>query len=199
MCIRDSSSPSAIVYYHVDTPLNILWHLRGEKKCWVYPLRSPFVSQSDLEDLHTGNRPEDMNYLAEFDDAAEAYEMVGGDMVTWAQNTPHRVENTSGLNVSLSTEHLTSRARKQINVHITNRVLRRKFGIKNPSSNPDGMVAAAKVFASRAGRMVSKFLPTKEDTKFKYPVKYQVDLNAADGISRLDDDSVKSQPELVSV
>ena len=192
------SSPSAIVYYHVDTPLNILWHLRGEKKCWVYPLKAPFVTQSDLEDLHAGHRPEDMAYLAEFDDAAEAYEMVGGDMVTWAQNTPHRVENTKGLNVSLSTEHLTSRARRQINVHIANRVLRKKLGFKNPSSNPDGMVAAAKVAACRAARLAAKFLPMKEEEKFKYPVKYQIDLDAENGIRCLDRNE-SAQPELVGV
>ena len=180
------SSPSAIVYYHVDTPLNILWHLRGEKKCWVYPLRSPFVSQSDLEDLHAGQRPEDMRYLAEFDDEAEAYEMVGGDMVTWAQNTPHRVENTSGLNISISTEHLTTRARRQINVHLANRMLRKKLGCKNLSSSPDGFLASAKVAGSRAARLITRFLPTKAEEKFKYPVKYQVNVEAEGGISSLE-------------
>lgn len=195
------SSPSAIVYYHVDCPLNILWHLRGEKKCWVYPLQSPYVSQSDLEDLHSGQRPEDMSYVHEFDDGAEAYDMVGGDMVTWAQNTPHRVENTKGLNISLSTEHLTSRARRQINVHIANRFLRKKLGLKSASTNPDGLVAAAKVAACRAGRMVSKLLPLAEKKKFKYPIKYQVDLTAENGISRLDGQGKvdETHQELLSV
>lgn len=194
------SSPSAIVYYHVDAPLNILWHLRGEKKCWVYPLRSPFVSQEDIESLHVGQRSEDMRYEPGFDDGAAAYDMVGGDMVTWAQNTPHRVENTKGLNISLSTEHLTSQARRQINVHIANRFLRQKFGIKNPSTNPNGLIAAAKVAGSRAGRIASKFLLGKPEKKFKYPVKYQVDVDAEGGITSLENaDSVQPELELASV
>ena len=122
--------------------------------------------------------------------------MVGGDMVTWAQNTPHRVENTKGLNISLSTEHLTSRARRQINVHIANRFLRKKLGITG-SSNPDGIVAAAKVAACRASRMVSKLFPTAEEKKFKYPVKYQVDLDAEYGISSLGESNAAK--ELVEV
>ena len=191
------SSPSAIVYYHVDTPLNILWHLRGEKKCWVYPLRSPFVSQSDLEDLHAGQRPEDMRYVASFDDEAEVYEMVGGDMVTWAQNSPHRVENTSGVNISISTEHLTTRARRQINVHLANRMLRNKFGCKDLSSSPDGFVASAKVFGARATRMISKMLPATAEEKFKYSVKYQVDIESESGISCLEDAANKGSTDAV--
>lgn len=194
------SSPSAIVYYHVDCPLNILWHLRGKKTCWVYPLRAPFVSTRDLEDLHAGQRPEDMNYVANFDDEAAVYDMEPGDMVTWAQNTPHRVENTEGLNVSLSTEHLTNRARRQINVHIANRFLRNKFGINNVSSNPDGIAATAKVAACRASRWAAKFLPTSEAEKFKYSIRYQVDLQTEDGISPLDGtDENADERELVGV
>lgn len=182
------SSPTAIVYYHVDCPLNILWHLRGEKTCWVYPLQEPFVSQSDLEELHAGFRSEDFHYLAEWDDAAAAYELKPGDMVTWAQNTPHRVENKSGLNVSLSTEHLTSAARRQINVHLANRALRQSLGLTTPSSSADGPIAAMKVAWMRGCRQLRKVLPASNETKkFVYPVAYRIDINAPGGVAPLDE------------
>ena len=31
------SSPDAWVPYHVDMPVNMLWHIRGRKRVWVYP------------------------------------------------------------------------------------------------------------------------------------------------------------------
>jgi hypothetical protein len=37
------SSPGALVYYHLDTPLNILWHLRGRKRVWTYPCDAQHV------------------------------------------------------------------------------------------------------------------------------------------------------------
>jgi hypothetical protein len=38
------SSPGALVHYHLDTPVNMLWHIRGTKRVWVYPLLPRFVS-----------------------------------------------------------------------------------------------------------------------------------------------------------
>ncbi len=44
------SSPSAIVHYHVDMPVNMLWHLRGRKRVWVYPhFDARFASDPVLE------------------------------------------------------------------------------------------------------------------------------------------------------
>ena len=179
------SSPSAIVYYHVDAPLNILWHLRGEKRCWVYPTEPPYVTASCLEDLHAGQRSEDMQYTPEFDEGAAVYDLVPGDMVTWAQNSPHRVENTSGLNVSISTEHLNVEARRQINVHLANRFLRHRFGKQDCSTSIEGPVAQAKVAAMRCARVINR-LWIGEQKKFAYPIAFEVDPFSPDGIKPID-------------
>ena len=52
------------------------------------------------------------------------YDLQPGEMVTWPQHTPHRVVNTDGVNVSLSTEHMTSRAARRNNVFLANRHFR---------------------------------------------------------------------------
>jgi len=94
------SSPSAQVYYHLDVPINILWHLRGKKRVWVYPLSDPrFVSPEHLEAIVSNEMGEELPFDEAFDQQAEVYDLEPGQMITWPQNTPHRVENLEGLNV----------------------------------------------------------------------------------------------------
>lgn len=177
------SSPQAQVYYHVDCPCNILWHIQGRKRVWVYPQGEPFVSQRRLELLHAGEHSEDFPYEVDFDAHAEVFDLEPGQVVTWAQNTPHRVENTSGINVSVSTEHLTSAARRRINVHLANKMLRERLGYRELSTGVDDWRAHLKVAAMRGLRLAGRWLPKRANpNEFHYPVVHVLDADSPTGL-----------------
>lgn len=55
------SSPGALVHYHLDVPVNMLWHIRGTKRVWVYPPSGIGVlPQEMLEDIFAGVHAEDL-------------------------------------------------------------------------------------------------------------------------------------------
>jgi len=147
------SSPHAIVYLHADAPPNILWHVRGRKKIWIYPaLDERFLPRMDLEDILAGARHEYLPYRPDFDAHATCYELGPGDMATWPQNAPHRVTNLESLNVALSTEHFTAQSRARARVYSANRFLRNRFGLSRLSSRERGLGALAKTALHRAAR-----------------------------------------------
>jgi hypothetical protein len=139
------SSPRAVVYLHADGPPNILWHIRGRKKIWIYPaLDERFLPRADLEDIFAGARHEYLPYRADFDAHATSYELHPGDMATWPQNAPHRVTNLDSLNVSLSTEHFTAESRARARIYAANRFFRTRLGFTRLSSRETGLGALAK-------------------------------------------------------
>jgi len=147
------SSPHAIVYLHADGPPNILWHVRGRKKIWIYPaLDERFLPRPDLEDILACARHEYLPYRSEFDAHATCYEVAPGDMVTWPQNAPHRVTNLDSFNVALSTEHFTAESRARVRVYSANRFLRNRFGLDRLSNRETGPGALAKTFLHHAAR-----------------------------------------------
>ncbi len=152
------SSPGALVHYHLDTPVNMLWHIRGTKRVWVYPLEPRFVSQQYIEGVYSGEYAEDLPYEEWFDQYAQVFDVQPGQMLTWPQNTPHRVTNLEGMNVSLSTEHKNPRALRRGNVHLANQYLRRTFGLPCRSTAVDGPTAHLKQLAIRVARR----LPARE-------------------------------------
>ena len=191
------SSPGALVHYHVDLPVNMLWHLRGSKRVWVYPhFDSRFVSQSVMEKVCSGELTDDVPYDPDFDKYALVYDVHPGQLVTWPQHTPHRVTNLDGLNVSLSTEHKNPRARRRINVHLANQFLRRKFGFASLATDVDGPVAHVKQMLSRALRYSDR-LRGAQRKQFTYPISFVVDPSAPGGIRLLDvADDVLAAPHL---
>ncbi len=181
------SSPGALVHYHLDTPVNMLWHIRGTKRVWVYSLDPRMVSQEHIEGIYSGEFAEDLPYEAWFDDFAQVFDVQPGQMLTWPQNTPHRVTNLEGMNVSLSTEHKNTRALRRGNVHLANQFLRRKFGLPCRSTEVDGPIAHLKQFVIRAARRLpgAKTEPTKRG--IDYPVSFRVDPEAPQGFTLLQD------------
>ena len=101
------SSPNAIVYLHADYTPNMLWHVRGHKRIWIYP---PYdertASRLRIEEICSGG-DDGLEYRAEYDNYATVYELGPGDCASWAPRSPHRVVNGNDLNVSLSTFHET--------------------------------------------------------------------------------------------
>ena len=102
----------------------MLWHLRGTKRVWAYPLESGIVSDETIEGVLCGEKSEELDFRHEWDELAVVYKLRAGEMVTWPQHTPHRVVNTGGLNVSLSTEHITRSGARRNNVYLANRHFR---------------------------------------------------------------------------
>ena len=185
------------MHYHVDWPVNMLWHLRGSKRVWVYPHFDPrFVSQPVMEMVCSGEFTDDVPYDAEFDKYALVFDVEPGQLITWPQHTPHRVTNLEGLNVSLSTEHKNPRARRRNNVHLANQFLRRKLAVAAPHARVDGIAAHVKQSLARALRHWSHWRGVGKE-QFTYPISFVVDPQAPGGVRLLDvPDDVLSAPHL---
>ncbi len=182
------SSPTALVHYHVDLPVNMLWHLRGTKRVWVYPhFDYRFVAQQVIEKVCSGEYSEDVPYDAAFDNYALVYDVQPGQLLTWPQHAPHRVTNLEGLNVSLSTEHKNPRARRRINVHLANQFLRRNVGWGYQATNVDGPVAHLKQALARTVRIGQKIF-AKPEVPYTYPISFKVDPDSPSGYTLLEVD-----------
>lgn len=153
------SSPKAMVYYHVDGPANLLFHIRGQKRIWIYPPEDEFIAQSDLEDIFASVSHEYIDYDHAFDEGATVIDLEPGMLAGWAPNSPHRVVNGDSFNVSLSTEHYTPQQRTKARVYQANRLLRTKFGRSNPATELAGLGAVSKQAIFAAARR-SRMLPT---------------------------------------
>lgn len=178
------SSPQAMVYYHLDCPANMLWHIRGEKRVWAYPLESGIVSADTIEAVLTGEASEELAFKAEYDAKAKVVDLKPGQMITWPQHTPHRVVNTKGLNISLSTEHLTQRALRKNNVYLANRHFRGMLGRGFTSTQIDGPAAALKEAAIRIVRRLPIVRP-QAPLGFKYPITFQVNPGVPSGVQAI--------------
>jgi hypothetical protein len=179
------SSPGAMVYYHLDCPANMLWHLRGRKRVWAYPLESGLVSDETIEGVLCGEKSEELDFRKEWDELAVAHDLEPGEMITWPQHTPHRVVNTEGLNVSLSTEHMTPRAARRNNVYLANRHFRELLGGSWRRTELTGWRPALKEFALRVCRRLPGLAPAPPNG-YKYPITFEVDLDAPNCVRPLD-------------
>ena len=180
------SSPGALVHYHLDTPVNMLWHIRGMKRVWVYSLDPKLVSQENIEGIFSGEFAEDLPYENWYDDYAQVFDVKPGQMLTWPQNTPHRVTNLEGMNVSLSTEHKNARALRRGNVHLANQFLRRSVGLPCRSTEVDGLAAHLKQAVIRVARRLPGAKTEPKKRGIDYPVSFRVDPDAPLGFTLLD-------------
>ena len=135
---------------------------------WAYPLETGIVSPETIEAVLTGEASEELAFRQDYDRHAKVVDLKPGQMITWPQHTPHRVVNTSGLNVSLSTEHMTQRALRKNNVYLANRHFRRMFGRGFTSTTIEGPAAALKEAAIRIVRRLPIVGP-QPPQGFKYP------------------------------
>jgi len=177
------SSPRAMVYYHVDGPASVLWHVRGRKRVWVYPALDPhFVQREALEDIFAGARHEYLPFDTAFDAAAVRCELEPGQWIAWAQNAPHRIANLDGLNVSLSTEHFTPQTRRRARVQAANRFMRLRFGWTGLSTRDSGPLAGLKVLAHQVARRAGL---DRIRLKQHDAAAVRVDPDAPDGVAPL--------------
>jgi len=191
------SSPGASVPYHLDVPVNMLWHIRGTKRVWVYPpFDTRFSPQEVLEKICADEMTEDAPFEPSFDDHAQVFDVEPGQLLTWPQFTPHRVENTGrGLHISLSTEHKNARAIRRINVHEANLFLRRSFGLPCRSFDVEGSAAHVKQAVIRIVRRWRKLVGHEPEKKNVYPKTFQIDLDSPTGVQLLPDAGEVLTPE----
>jgi len=177
------SSPKAQVYYHLDAEPNMLWHLRGQKKIWVYPaMDTKFVPQNYIEDIYAGEIDENLPFDPSFDLEAKEYILQPGDVASWPHNGPHRIVNDN-LNVSLATSYYTPIVYKRQYVQLANRFLLRNMGIKQRGMQEDGLVPSLKRFSYRT---INKVRPFKRVNRSAgYITDLQVDPDGMLGLRKL--------------
>jgi hypothetical protein len=175
------SSPSAMVYYHADNQPNLLWHLRGRKRAYVYPRAARFVSDEDLECLVAGETDEELPYDVSYDEHAAVLDLEPGQLAWWPQNCPHRVENVGGMNVSLSTEHWTAESTRREHLWTANYYLRHRLGRAPRSTGERGVVPATKVALMRLGRRAGVLAPGRSRA---VSPSFTVDPDAPLGVRR---------------
>ncbi len=146
------SSPQAKVPYHFDKTETILWHIRGKKSLYLYPLAKEFLSDEAFEESMINIISDDVPFKDEFDDHAQVFDLGENQGITWPLNTPHRVVNSTYC-VSVTTEYSTPESiRKGANVFL-NATLRRRFGLK-PSYDQDSEIK--RTIKSVFGRVMKK-------------------------------------------
>jgi hypothetical protein len=169
------SSPNARVFYHLDVPLSSLWQVRGVKRIWFYPRGEPFTDPAWLERCVHGVAEGQMPFATAWDAQAETFELTAGDMVTWPQNMPHRVDNGPTMNVSVSMEFMTPPARVRANVLHANGVLRTALGWTPQVQDRAGPALAAKL----AVASVHKAWTGRRKTKPVLPETFAVETRLA--------------------
>jgi hypothetical protein len=177
------SSPEALVYYHADNQTNLLWHIRGRKRAYVYPCTEALITQENLERLVAGASDEELPYDASYDEHAEVLDLEPGQVAWWPQNSPHRVENLEGVNVSLSTEHWTADSMRREQLWAANYYLRTRLGRAPRSTRERGVIPAAKVTAFRLGRRAGVLTPGEREGVFP---SFRVDPDVPSGVGAMD-------------
>ena len=120
------SAPQAKVPFHADAPGVCLFHLRGRKRIWIYPVDEVHMPQTGMEDIMLKQQTEDLPYHRGMDAAAQVFDLAPGMAATWPLHAPHRSENQEGFNVSLSVDYQTWGTRITNGAHYANGIFRRK-------------------------------------------------------------------------
>jgi len=176
------SSPGARVLCHLDCAEVILWHIRGRKRVYLYDMdKIAFSADETIEKVILRESEEEIAYRPEWDDVASIYELEPGQAVNWPHFWPHRVDNISGLNVSLQTEFYSNKGIREYGVRFTNGLLRRRVGIKPSAVKTNGIGA----FAKTGLGLVAKKLGLNSPTERKIKSQFTIDPNKSGHICPL--------------
>ena len=167
------SSPVAKVPYHFDKTETILWHVRGQKTVYIWPVEQRYIPDTAHESILTNLLDDDLPYTREFEPEATVVALQPGQAATWPLNAPHRVDNKTFC-VSVTTEYSTRESAMKNAAMMTNSALRRYLKI-NPLYENDG--AVARRVKSLAGRVIrrTRLVP---DTTQPDMVTFKIDANA---------------------
>lgn len=149
------SSPTAGVPYHIDRSDVLLWHIRGHKRVWVYPIDDETMPESEIEEVLLHEHNDDVPYQKAFDDKAVVYDLQPGQAASWPLHAPHRVCNQGDMNVSITVEYSPLGTIVQNGAHITNGILRRKMGRNPKIETQSGLGRLARFAASQVLRRMN--------------------------------------------
>jgi len=146
------TSPVARTPYHFDKTETILWHVRGPKRIFLYPVEEKFISDASYEEAMTNMVEDDLPYDTSFDEDATIIDLQEGEAVTWPLSSPHRVDN-HGFCVSVTTEFSSRESGLKNAAMIANTTLRTKFGHSSSWSHQSRM---NRLFKSGVGLILKK-------------------------------------------
>ena len=168
------SSPVARVPYHFDKTETILWHVRGSKTIYIWPVEQRYIPDTAHESILTNLLEDDLPYTTEFEAEATVLTLKPGQGATWPLNAPHRVDNASFC-VSVTTEYSTRESSRKNAAMMTNSALRRYLKL-NPLYEKDGAVArSVKSLAGRVIRRTSLAPDTTQPDMVTFKVDPKVD------------------------
>jgi len=176
------SSPKAQVFLHSDVSETMLWHMRGVKRFRVLPPEAPFVTDEDMEAVLLHEQTEDVPYDPDWDQDAFTVDLHPGMAANWPLHGPHRIQNQSGVNVSVPFEISTLQSRRKNAVLYANGILRRQFGMTPKSTDTDGIGAMAKHLMAMVMKMKTKLLGDKHQKPMpKSERTFEIDPEAPEG------------------
>jgi len=167
------TSPVAKTPYHFDKTETILWHIRGPKRIFFYPVEDKFISDESYERAVTNMLEDDLPYDASFDEYATVIDLKEGQAVSWPLSAPHRVDN-HGFCVSVTTEFSSQESAMKNAAMIANATLRNKFGV-SPSWTKQSRIN--RLSKSALGLTLKKF-KLAVNTQHTDFVTFKVDPNA---------------------
>ena len=138
------SSPAAKVPLHFDATETVLWHIRGQKRVILYPQTESILPDEEYETFMYKVTEDYLPHDLSMEEETESFDLEEGEMITWALNRPHRVENQSYC-VSVTTEYSTHESSVKNAAMYTNAVLRQKFGLSpswQAASQPEKYIKA---------------------------------------------------------
>jgi len=183
------SSKSARTPYHADPTMTHLWHIRGHKRVWVYPINDQTLPETEVEEILLHDHNDDVPYNEQMDEQALVIDMQPGMAATWPLHAPHRVMNQGDLNVSLTIEWSPMQTIIQNGAQITNGILRRRLGL-NPQIESQGKINRFIRFA--ASRVLRKMKLVEGKSPQKEGYQFNVDLDNNTGVAEFEKTSNKA-------
>jgi hypothetical protein len=135
------SSPTAKVPYHCDPTVTLLWHIRGQKRVFVYPTTETFRPEHAYEAILLGEEDQDLPYQPEFEKEAKVFDLEPGTLVSWPHTSPHRVENQTFC-ISMVMEFSTYASSNRNACMYVNGLMRRRLG-QGPSYEASHLIERA--------------------------------------------------------
>jgi hypothetical protein len=104
----------------------VLFHLRGVQRVWIYPTNETYLPQKAVEQVVMNRAGADaLYYVPNYDRASWRFDIIAGQGLAWPLFSPHRIENQKGLCVTLALDYQTTDSRIIVAAHKANSVLRR--------------------------------------------------------------------------
>jgi hypothetical protein len=175
------SSPTAQVFLHSDVSETMLWHMRGVKRFRTYKPEAPFMDERDIESVLLHEQTEDIPFDPAWDKHAFTVDLHPGMAANWPLHGPHRIENQSGLNVSVPFEISTPQSRSKNAILFANGILRRDFGMTPASSSTSGMGAFAKRLLTGVCKAKIKFFGDGNKPMPKSESTFEINPAAPEG------------------